>query len=76
MGAVTSFLSPAMINGFTSGSAFHVLTSQIPTSLGITLKKQEQGFGELIRVGSVSLSLLLHIQSMNVFRRFLFLERI
>ena len=50
MGAVTSFLSPAMINGFTSGSAFHVLTSQIPMSLGITLRKQQRGFQDLLWV--------------------------
>ena len=37
VGFVTKYLSDAIVNGFTCGAAYHVVTSQIPTLLGIKL---------------------------------------
>ena len=37
LGFVTKYLSDAIVNGFTCGSAYHVVISQINTLLGITL---------------------------------------
>lgn len=36
-GVVTKYLSDSIVNGFTTGAAFHVVVSQIPTLLGIKL---------------------------------------
>ncbi|RNA37156.1 solute carrier family 26 member 6-like, partial [Brachionus plicatilis] len=44
LGFITSFLSEPMINGFLTGSAIHVLTSQIKSVLGISLKKYSGAF--------------------------------
>lgn len=37
VGVVTKYLSDAIVNGFTTGAAFHVVVSQIATLLGIKL---------------------------------------
>ncbi|RNA30886.1 solute carrier family 26 member 6-like [Brachionus plicatilis] len=44
LGFITSFLSEPMINGFLTGSAIHVLTSQIKTILAIPLKSYSGAF--------------------------------
>jgi MFS superfamily sulfate permease-like transporter len=36
-GVVTKYLSDSIVNGFTTGAAFHVVVSQISTLLGIKL---------------------------------------
>ena len=38
VGFVTKYLSDSIVNGLTCGSAYHVVTSQIGTLLGVTLK--------------------------------------
>ena len=37
VGVVTKYLSDSIVNGFTIGAAYHVVTSQVNTLLGITL---------------------------------------
>lgn len=37
-GYVTVFLSDSIVQGFTTGCAIHIITSQIPTLLGIRIK--------------------------------------
>lgn len=37
IGALTKYLSNPIINGFTTGAAYHVIVSQIPPLLGIKL---------------------------------------
>lgn len=37
IGVVTKYLSDSIVNGFTTGAAFHVVVSQISTLLGIKL---------------------------------------
>ncbi|RNA22168.1 sulfate transporter-like, partial [Brachionus plicatilis] len=44
LGFITSFLSEPMINGFLTGSAIHVFTSQIKSVLGISLKNYSGAF--------------------------------
>lgn len=41
VGYVTKYLSDSIVNGFTTGAAYHVVVSQIPTLLGI--KTNEEG---------------------------------
>ena len=36
-GFVTVYLSEALVRAFTTGAAFHVLTSQVPSALGINV---------------------------------------
>ena len=50
IGFVTKYLSDAIVNGFTCGAAYHVVTSQIPTLLGIKLSDTHLPF-VLIGVG-------------------------
>lgn len=44
VGVVTKYLSDAIVNGFTIGAAYHVVTSQINTLLGITLGESDLPF--------------------------------
>lgn len=53
VGYVTKYLSDAIVNGFTTGAAYHVVVSQIPTLLGIKLGEEHSPFviiGELIQI--------------------------
>lgn len=62
MGIVTIYLSDNLVSGFTCGSAFHVLTSQVPKLLGISVPKYS-GALSLIYV-----SLMLNTALQNYFR--------
>jgi MFS superfamily sulfate permease-like transporter len=44
IGALTKYLSDAIVNGFTTGAAYHVICSQISVLLGITLEKNKSYF--------------------------------
>jgi MFS superfamily sulfate permease-like transporter len=44
VGVVTKYLSDSIVNGFTIGAAYHVVTSQISTLLGIKLDGEEIPF--------------------------------
>nr|XP_039272942.1 solute carrier family 26 member 6-like [Styela clava] len=39
LGVITTYLSEHLVSGFTCGSAFHVLTSQVSKLVGITVEK-------------------------------------
>lgn len=44
VGYVTKYLSDAIVNGFTTGAAYHVVVSQIPTLLGIKTTEEQETF--------------------------------
>jgi MFS superfamily sulfate permease-like transporter len=48
-GYVTVFLSDSIVQGFTTGCAIHIITSQIPTLLGIRIKTID-GQSKVIKV--------------------------
>ena len=52
-GFVTVYLSEPMLNGFTTGAAFHVAMSQIKLVVGI--KANESGIFKIIRVRILTL---------------------
>ena len=54
LGVLSSLLSDSLMSGFTTGSAFHVLTSQVPHLLGYRIPKIT-GVGRLVKVGEVLL---------------------
>ena len=49
LGILSSLLSDSLMSGFTTGSAFHVLTSQVPHLLGYRIPKIT-GLGRLVKV--------------------------
>ena len=49
LGILSSLLSDSLMSGFTFGSAFHVLTSQVPHLLGYRITKIT-GLGRLVKV--------------------------
>lgn len=53
IGVVTKYLSDAIVSGFTTGAAYHVVVSQIPSLLGIKLDHEHTPFviiGEIIQI--------------------------
>jgi MFS superfamily sulfate permease-like transporter len=44
LGILSSLLSDSLMSGFTTGSAFHVMTSQVPHLLGYRKKTDSQTF--------------------------------
>lgn len=49
LGVLSSLLSECLVSGFTTGAAFHVLTSQIKDLLGLSLPKISGHF-KLVKV--------------------------
>ena len=50
-GYVSVYLSDSIIQGFTTGCAIHIITSQVPTLIGIKIKTTE-GQSKVIKVGN------------------------
>ncbi|KAF7258108.1 hypothetical protein EG68_04825, partial [Paragonimus skrjabini miyazakii] len=50
LGSLTCYMAPSMVDGFVTGSAFHVLTSQISSLFGITRIARDNGIGSLFMV--------------------------
>ncbi|KAF5402380.1 hypothetical protein PHET_04158 [Paragonimus heterotremus] len=50
LGSLTCYMAPSMVDGFVTGSAFHVLTSQISSLFGITRITGDSGIGSLFMV--------------------------
>lgn len=44
MGIISSLLSEALVSGFTTGAAIHVLTSQVKDLFGINIKSSQGNF--------------------------------
>lgn len=40
LGSLSKILSPSLVSGFTTGAAFHVLTSQVKHMLGLSMPKR------------------------------------
>ena len=55
LGVLSSLLSDSLMSGFTTGSAFHVLTSQVPHLLGYRIPKIT-GVGRLVKVRELTAS--------------------
>ena len=49
LGALSALLSESLIGGFTTGAAFHVITTQVPHVFGFRIEKFT-GPGRLIKV--------------------------
>ncbi|KAH8863573.1 Prestin [Schistosoma japonicum] len=43
LGTFTSYLAPSMVSGYTSGSGYHVLSSQVSSLFGVKSAKKYQG---------------------------------
>ncbi|CAH8649387.1 unnamed protein product [Heterobilharzia americana] len=62
LGTLTSYLAPAMVSGYTSGSGYHVLSSQISSLFGVKAAKKYQGPGSffwLVIITVIVVSILL-----------------
>ncbi len=49
LGALSALLSESLISGFTTGAAFHVITTQVPHVFGLKVEKFT-GPGRLLKV--------------------------
>ncbi|KAA3677100.1 uncharacterized protein DEA37_0011448 [Paragonimus westermani] len=57
LGSLTCYMAPPMVDGFVTGSAFHVLTSQISSLFGIKRVAKGNGIGSLfMRLGDSTFS--------------------
>ncbi|CAH8868777.1 unnamed protein product, partial [Trichobilharzia szidati] len=63
LGKLTSYLAPSMVSGYTSGSSYHVLSSQISSIFGVRAAKKHHGPGSLFLV---YVNLFKNIQSVNL----------
>ncbi|TNN19310.1 Prestin [Schistosoma japonicum] len=64
LGTFTSYLAPSMVSGYTSGSGYHVLSSQVSSLFGVKSAKKYQGPGSFFMV---YVNLFKHIRDTNLF---------
>ncbi|CAL8088315.1 unnamed protein product [Calicophoron daubneyi] len=62
LGKLTSYLAPAMVDGFITGAGIHVFTSQISSLFGVKAAKNRGGIGSVFKV---YYNLARHITSVN-----------
>ncbi|TPP61080.1 hypothetical protein FGIG_03314 [Fasciola gigantica] len=62
LGHLMCYMAPAMVDGFVTGAAVHVLTSQIPSLFGVKAAAKGDGIGSLFLV---YVNLFRHVRSIN-----------